>query len=80
MKPEKVFRIGLVCASVFANDHKTDSGTKKIRNVHLHRRYRDGEEWKTSTTFSLAELPQAATALDLALKYVTDMEAVVELN
>ena len=73
MKPEKVFRIGTVSASVFVNE--VEQTKRQIRSVNLQRRYRDGEEWKTSTSFGLAELPQAITALDFALKYVADKEA-----
>ena len=43
MKPEKVFRIGAVSASVFVNEIKTESGTRNVRNVNLQRRYRDGD-------------------------------------
>ena len=75
MKPEKVFRIGSVSASVFLNE--VEQGKRHIRNVNLQKRYRDGDEWKSSTSFSLSELPQALTALDLALKYVADKEAEV---
>jgi hypothetical protein len=75
MKPEKVFRIGSVSASVFVNE--IEPGKRQVRNVNLQKRYRDGEEWKTSTSFGLAELPQAMSVLDLAMKYVADKEAEV---
>lgn len=75
MKPEKVFRIGSVSASVFANE--VDQGKRHMRNVNLQKRYRDGDEWKSSTSFALAELPQAMAVLDLAMKYVADKEAEV---
>ncbi len=48
-----------------------------MRNVNLQKRYRDGDEWKSSTSFALAELPQAMAVLDLAMKYVADKEAEV---
>ena len=75
MKPEKVYRIGSVSASVFANNVNGDSGTRKIRNVNLQRRYRDGDQWKSSTYFGLSELPQAMTVLKLAMEYLTSIEA-----
>ena len=59
MAPEKQFRIGLVSASVFANEVQTDNGKRRIRNVNLQRRYREGDEWKTSTSFGLGDLPNA---------------------
>ena len=76
MKPEKVFRIGAVSASVFVNEVETDGGTKELRNVNLQRRYRDGDgEWKSSSSLSLAELPQAIKALEWALRHVASQEA-----
>ena len=49
--PEKVFRIGYVSASVFVNEIKTDGGNKNVRNVNLQRRYKDGDEWKQTSSF-----------------------------
>ena len=77
MKPEKVFRIGSVTASVFVNEIETDAGTRRIRSVALQRRYRDESdgEWKSSNSFGLAELPQALAVVDLAMKHVSSKEA-----
>lgn len=79
MKPEKVFRIGSVTASVFVNEMKTDGGKREIRNVNLQRRYRDEKdgEWKSSSSFGLADLPQAIAVLEIAMKHVVDEEAEV---
>lgn len=75
--PEKTFRIGLVSASVFVNEIDGDNGKRTIRNVNLQRRYRDGDEWKSSTSFGLADLPVALRVLQLAQEYVEELEAEV---
>jgi hypothetical protein len=75
MKPERVFRIGAVSASVFVNEVKSDNGKREIRNVNLQRRYHDGEEWKSSSSFGLADLPQAIAILELAMEHVAEQEA-----
>lgn len=75
MKPEKVFRVGSVSASIFRNEVETANGKRDIRNVTLQRRYHDGEEWKNASSFGLAELPQALAVLDLALKHLSVKEA-----
>ncbi len=72
MKPEKTFRIGSVSASVFLNE--VEGSERRFRSVNLQRRYRDGDEWKSSSAFGLAELPQAITVLEMALKYVAEKE------
>ena len=73
--PEKIFRIGSVSASVFVNQVQGDGGKRTIRNVNLQRRYKDGDEWKSSTSFGLADLPQAIRALQLAQQHVEAAEA-----
>lgn len=74
-KPARTFRIGLVSASVFLNS--AHGGEREFRNVQLQRRYRDGDEWKTSTALSLGDLPAAIRVLELALHYVEEQEAAV---
>ena len=79
MKPEKVFRVGPVTASIFLNEIETEGAKRSLRSVSLQRRYRDDKdgEWKSSNSFALGELPQAIAALDLAMKYVASKEASV---
>ena len=79
-KPEKVFRIGYVSASVFARDVDTDDGKRTLRSVNLQKRYMDGEDVKYTSSFGLSELPQALRALQLAANYVEQQEATVNLN
>ncbi|TWT51738.1 hypothetical protein KOR42_34250 [Thalassoglobus neptunius] len=73
--PEKTFRIGLVSASIFANE--AEGGKRTILNVNLQRRYRDGDSWKSSTSFGLADIPVALRVLQLAQGYVEEREAEV---
>ncbi len=75
MKPEKVFRIGSVSASIFVNEVETDSGKRKLRNVNVQRSYRDGDDWKSSSSFGLSDLPAALAVLRLATDFVADKEA-----
>jgi hypothetical protein len=80
--PEKVFRVGLINASVFKNviEPKDGQGGKKtIRSVNLQRRYFDDKEerWESTTSFQLSDLPAAIRVLELARNYVESMEAEV---
>ena len=79
-KPEKVFRIGFVSASVFAHDVDTDDGTRTIRSVNVQKRYMDGDEAKYTSSFGLSELPQAIRVLQLAQQHVEASEAEIALN
>ena len=75
MKPEKTFRIGSVSASIFVNEIDGDNGTRQIRNVNLQRRYRDGDEWKSTSSFGLNDLSAAVRVLQLAQTHVETIEA-----
>lgn len=76
-KPEKTYRIGSCSASVFVNttSKKGADEERSYRVVSLQRRYRDGDDWKTSTSFALADLPAAITVLQMAMNYVASHEA-----
>ena len=78
--PEKVFRIGLINASVFRNTiepKEEGKGQRKtIRSVNLQRRYQDDEgNWQSASSFQLSDLPAAIRVLTLALEYVEGAEA-----
>jgi len=79
-KPEKVFRIGPISASVFCNEVSAgeNDGKRILRSANLSRRYKDGDEWKNSTSFGLADLPAAIRVLELALQHVESKEAEVK--
>lgn len=80
-KPERVFRIGFVSASVFAHEIDTDDGGKRtLRSVNLQKRFLDGEEIKYTSSFNLAELPQGIRVLQLAAEYVESRESQVAVS
>ena len=78
-KPEKVFRIGFVSASVFAHDVESDEGQRTVRSVSLQKRYKDGDEVRYVSSFNLAEIPQAQRAMQLAQDYIESEEAEIHL-
>ena len=79
-KPERVFRIGFVSASVFAHEIDAEDSKRTLRSVNLQKRYLDGEEVKYTSSFNLAELPQAIRVLQLAAEYVESRESQVTLS
>ena len=66
-KPEKTFRVGAISASVFVNKTK-DRGS--FRTVTLERRYKDGKQWKSSSSFSLKDVPVAIAVLQMAMNHM----------
>lgn len=79
-RPEKVFRIGFVYASVFAREFQGDNGNRVMRSVRIQKRYMDGNEAKYTDSFSLPELPQAMRAFQLASEWVERHEAELSLS
>ena len=76
-KPEKVFRVGYVSASVFANASGSESG-REFRNVTLQRSYQDDDGKRQYTgSLALGDLPNAIRVLQLAQSYVESQEAEV---
>ncbi|MCH8149562.1 MAG: hypothetical protein IH987_16515 [Planctomycetes bacterium] len=76
-QPEKTFRIGACSASVFVNTSKSDD-KRSFRVVSLQRRYKDGDEWKTSTRFTQSDLPAAIQVMQSAMEYLIAQEASVK--
>ncbi|MCA9076574.1 MAG: hypothetical protein KDA93_16235 [Planctomycetaceae bacterium] len=79
-RPEKVFRIGFVSASIFTHDVEADGGKRTMRAVSLQKRFKDGNDVKYTSSFNLSELPQAIRALKLAQQYVEGREAEIALE
>ena len=75
--PEATFRIGNCSASVFINEIDGDGGKRKVRSVNVQKSYKDGEEWKYTSSLGLAELPAAIRVLQLAQQHVETKEAEV---
>ena len=65
-KPVHEIRMGRIKAAIWANE--TDNGTR--HNVTITRLYKDGDEWKTSSSFGREELPLVAKIADMAHTWI----------
>ena len=65
-KPAHEVRLGRIKATIWANQN--DNGT--WYNVTLSRSYKDGDEWKSSTSFGRDELLTVAKVADLANSWI----------
>ncbi len=73
-KPWKVFRSNGVAASVFNNTVKTPEGERIYAKVSLSRTYREGNEFKSTTSFGRDDLPVAALLLQQAWASIVNAE------
>ena len=69
--PEMKFKAGAISAAVWRNTITKKDGTQAdIRTVTFQRRYKDGEEWKTSNSLRSTDLPKAVVVLNKAYEYL----------
>lgn len=60
--PVAKIRVGLITASIWEN--QTEKGV--FHNVTFERRYKDGDQWKSSHSYNADDLLALAKAADLA--------------
>ena len=71
-KPEIVFKVGAVRASVFRNIIEKEGKSMSLPKVALKVRYKDKEgRWRGTNSLSLNDLPKAILALQKAFDYLT---------
>ena len=69
--PVAKVRVGLITASIWEN--KTDKGT--FYSTTFERRYKDGDEWKSSHSYNTGDLLELAKAADLAHTQILEATA-----
>ncbi len=65
-KPVHEIRLGRIKAAIWEND--TQNGTRY--NVAVCRLYKDGENWKQTSSFGRDDLPLVAKVSDLAHSWI----------
>ncbi len=75
-KPVRTFRLRGVKVAVFEN--KAEQGA--YYKTALQKIYRDGEEWKTTTSLGRDDLPVARLLLGRAWEFILETEAASRAN
>lgn len=65
-KPVHEIRLGRIRAAVWENE--TQNGAR--HNVTVSRLYKDGDQWKDSTSFGREDLPVVCKVLDMAHTWI----------
>ncbi len=65
-RPVHEVRLGRIRAAIWENE--TQNGTR--HNVTVSRLYKDGDEWKDSTSFGRDDLPLVAKVADQAHSWI----------
>jgi hypothetical protein len=74
-KPVSVHRFRGVSASVFENTSKIGNRMVPFFKVSLQKSYKDGDEFKTTSSFAREDLPVAALLLQRAWEFILAAEA-----
>ncbi len=70
--PEKKFRAGAISATVWKNQAEKDGKTVEYRTVSFERNYLNkNNEWKTTSSLRLNDLPKAVLVLQKAYEYIS---------
>lgn len=75
VKPVQVYRLRGISVSVFANQAQREGRESTYHKVSIQRTYKDGEEFKTTTSLSRDDLPVASMLLSRAWEYILQAEA-----
>ena len=75
VKPVHVIRLRGITASVFANIAETKNGDVTFHKVSVQRVYKDGDVFKTTSTFGRDDLPIVRLLSDRAWQFILDTEA-----
>ncbi len=70
-QPEKKFRAGAICATVWNNVIEKEGKTFDFKTVSLERSYKDKEDlWQTTNNMRVNDLPKAILVLNKAYEYL----------
>ncbi len=72
-KPETVFKVGAVSASIFRNTIQKNGRAIPLPKVVIEVRYEDKTgQWNGTNSLSLNDLPKAISALQKAFEYLME--------
>ena len=71
-KPETKFRAGTITATIWKNTSQKGGEEKEYKTVTFERSYKDkSDEWKTTNSMMVSDLPKAMVVLGKAYEYLT---------
>jgi hypothetical protein len=77
--PEKKFRAGAICATVWKNQSIKDGKVVEYRTISFDRNYQDTKgEWNTTNSLRVNDLPRASLVLQKAYEYIALKEQAEE--
>ena len=69
-RPEKTFRCGPITASIWAQTKTVNEDLVKFHSISIDKAYKNGDEWKHTTSFAAEDLPKVALVANEAYRYI----------
>ncbi len=70
-QPEKRFKCGAVEGAVFVNEIEKNGAKIKLKKVSIQKRYMTAaEEWKSTNSFDVNDLPKLKLVVDETYRYL----------
>ena len=69
-RPIRVFRCGAVAAAIWVDHRVINDAVVKVHSIRITKNYRQGDEWKRTTTFATEDLPKMAVVAMEAYKFL----------
>jgi hypothetical protein len=69
-RPLRVIRCGAVAAAIWVDHRVINDAVVKVHSIRITKNYRQGDEWKRTTTFATEDLPKMAVVAMEAYKFL----------
>ena len=69
-RPEKKFCCGPITASIWTEIKTINGEMVKFHSISIDKAYKNGDEWKHTTSFAAEDLPKVALVVTEAYKYI----------
>ncbi len=69
-RPIRVFRCGAVAAAIWVDHRVINDAVVKVHSIRITKNYRQGDEWKRTTTFTTEDLPKVAMVATEAYRFL----------
>ena len=80
MNPEKKFSAGALSATIWKNETEKNGEVKSYKTISFERRYKDKEDnWKSTNSLRINDLPKAVMLLQKAYEYVTLKDTAISI-
>ncbi len=69
-KPVKVLRCGPVKAAIWTNQRVIDDAVVEVHSIKIDKSYKEGGQWKKTTTFTAEDLPKVSVVVMEAYRFL----------